>query len=213
MSRWHSAQRNGNQLCNGKSKPHGVYVTGVAQQPGGRHQHNQLADHRNQQRQRAAPQRLERGGRNYVETCHRKMDGNNAQGQNTHGQHGGAGVEHTQQHMWENFGQNQAAQHNALGKADSQFDGLGNALGLAGTVIVADNGHHAVVNAKNRHEYKALQLEVDTKHRNGGAGKGNQDVVHRKGHHAANGVHGNGGDAHRVNALDGGPRRAEAFQR
>ena len=37
--------------------------------------------------------------------------------------------------------------------------------------------------------------------------------VHRKGHHAANGVHGNGGDAHRVNALDGGPRRAEAFQR
>ena len=58
------------------------------------------------------------------------------------------GVEHTQQHMWENFGQNQAAQHNALGKADSQFDGLGNALGLAGTVIVADNGHHAVVNAK-----------------------------------------------------------------
>jgi len=141
------------------------------------------------------------------------MDGNNAQGQNTHGQHGGAGVEHTQQHMWENFGQNQAAQHNALGKADSQFDGLGNALGLAGTVIVADNGHHAVVNAKNRHEYKALQLEVNTKHRNGGAGKGNQDVVHRKGHHAANGVHGNGGDAHRVNALDGGPRRAEAFQR
>lgn len=58
-----------------------------------------------------------------------------------------------------------------------------------------------------------MQLEVNTKHRNGGAGKGNQDVVHRKGHHAANGVHGNGGDAHRVNALDGGPRRAEAFQR
>ena len=39
------------------------------------------------------------------------------------------------------------------------------AVGLAGTVVVADDGHHAVVHAEDGHEHEALELEVSTEHR------------------------------------------------
>ena len=45
------------------------------------------------------------------------------------------------------------------------------AVGLAGTVVVADDGHHAVVHAEDGHEHEALELEVNAEHGHGGGGK------------------------------------------
>ena len=82
----------------------------------------------------------------------------------------------------------------------------------AGTVVVADDGHHAVVQAENGHEHEALQLEVDAKHRHRRSREGHEDQVHAKGHQAAHALHGDAGQTHRVDAANGLGTGPEAFE-
>ena len=58
-------------------------------------------------------------------------------------------------------------------------------VGLLGPVVVGDNGHHAVVQSEDRHEDKALELEVGAKHSGGGGGEGDEDSVDPEDHHRA----------------------------
>ena len=84
--------------------------------------------------------------------------------------------------------------------------------GLRGTVVVADDGHHAVVHAEDGHEHEALQLEVNAEHGHSGGGKGHQDLVHQEGHHAAHALHGDAGQADNVDPFDGFGAGAEALE-
>ena len=74
-------------------------------------------------------------------------------------------------------------------------------------VVIGDNGHHAVVQAEDRHEDEALELEIGAEHGGGGGGEDEEDLVHAEGHHRADGLHDDGGDAHPVDLLghDGVP--------
>ena len=79
----------------------------------------------------------------------------------------------------------------------------------AGSQVVGDNGHHAVVQAKNGHEGEGLHLEIDAQHGGGGGGEGNEDLIEPKNHHGADGAEDNRGHAHGVDAPNGGTIRPE----
>ena len=106
----------------------------------------------------------------------------------------------------------EADDHDADGVAGREPQRAGDAVRLARAIVVADNGHHAVVETEHRHEHKALQLEVDAEHGHRRAGEADEDGVHAEGHDAADGVHADGGQTDGVDAADGAAGRPEAAQ-
>ena len=140
------------------------------------------------------------------------MEADDAQGRLADGQHGLAGGEQAQQLVGQELEQQEADQHDGLGIEHGALDGLFDAVGLAGTVVVADDGHHAVVHAEDGHKNEALQLEVNAEHGHGGGGKGHEDLVHQEGHHAAHALHGDAGQADNVDPFDGFGAGAEALE-
>ena len=140
------------------------------------------------------------------------MQRDDAQSRHAHGQHFGACVEDAQQLVRQKLGHRKACQHDGDRGSHRQLDGGADAVRLAGAQIVADDGHHAVVDAEDGHEHEGLHLEIDAEDGHCCAGEADENGVHHKGHHAADGLHGNGGDAYHINAPNGAPGGAEPLQ-
>ena len=141
------------------------------------------------------------------------MQADDAHSRDADGKHGVTGGKDAQHQPGCELEDAEARQHDALGVAHRQLDGLFHAVRAAGAVVVADDGHHAVVQAENGHEHEALQLEVDAEHRHRRGREGHQDQIHAEGHQAAHALHGDAGQTHRVDAADGlgtGPEALEA---
>src|SRR5699024_11401871 len=58
-----------------------------------------------------------------------------------------------------------------------------NPLFLLCSVIKSHDGHHAVIQAKDWHKYKALELKVNTEYSCSRRRKGDQNLIHTKSHH------------------------------
>ena len=138
------------------------------------------------------------------------MEADGAHGRDADGQHRVAGGEEAQQLVRRKLEQAEADEHDALCVAHGQLDGLFDAVGITGAVVVADDGHHAVVHAEDGHEDEALELEVDAEDGDRRGREGHQDLVHEEGHHAADALHGDAGQADDIDALDGFCTGAEA---
>lgn len=119
------------------------------------------------------------------------------------------GVEEGEQGPRGQFKGGQAHGHNSHRGENGQFDGFLYPVGLLGPVVVGDNGHHAVVQSEDRHEDKALELEVGAKHSGGGGGEGDEDSVDPEDHHRANALHDNGGEADAVDVFYRGSMKAD----
>ena len=138
------------------------------------------------------------------------MGADDAQSRDADGQHGVAGGKEAQQLIRQELEDAEAHQHDALGVEDCEADGLFDPLRPACAVVVADDGHHAVVHAEDGHEDEALQLEIDAEDRHRRGREGHQDLVHEEGHDAAHALHGDAGQADGVDAADGLGAGAEA---
>ena len=73
---------------------------------------------------------------------------------------------------------------------------------VPGAVVVAHDGHSPAVEAEYRHEYKGLQLEIYPQYADGGGRKGDEDLVHAKVGHRADGLHHDAGQAYPVDLAD-----------
>ena len=87
---------------------------------------------------------------------------------------------------------------------------LNDTVSVSGTVIVSDDGHHAVVQTEYRHEYKTLQFEIDTKYCLGRT-KRRQDQVHSVSHKGTDCLYHNRGRTYLVDLSDELSIRTETF--
>ena len=126
------------------------------------------------------------------------------------GQHIRRSVKNGQKRAREELEHQKSDDHQSHGVQHAQLDGFDEPVLFLGAVVVGDDGHHAVVQPHNRHKDKALELEVNPENGSGRRGKGQQNLVHAKGHDRGDGRHDNGGYAHRVNAPDGAAIGPEA---
>ena len=165
-------------LGDGERPPDQVGVAVQAQQPGGGHQHKELAYQRDQQRHDAAAQGLEHRRRDDVEARDDEVDGDDAQSHLAQGEHVGTGVEDAEHDAGAELCGREAQQHDGHGGNHRHPDDLYNAPGFAGAVVVGDDGDHAVVEADEGHDDEALHLEVDAEHSHRGAGESDEDAVH-----------------------------------
>ena len=140
------------------------------------------------------------------------MGADDPQCRDADGQHGVTGGKEVQQQAGCKLEHTEADEHDALGVGDGQLDGLFDAPRVPGTIVVADDGHHTVVQAKDGHEHEALQLEIDAEHRHRRGRERHEDLVHEERHHAAHALHGNAGQAHDVDPPDGLAAGAEALE-
>ena len=205
-----SAQSQAGQLRNQESPPDVDHFAGLAQQPGRRQQNHQLTGHRDVQTEQTVAQSLEHRAEDDINARQQEVEGDDPQRRHTDGQHGLAGRKDGQDLVGQQLEDGKADQHNALGVEDGSLDGLFDPVGFAGAVVVADDGHHAVVQAEDGHKHKALELEVDAKDGHCRGREDHQDLVHQEGHDAAHALHGNAGDADGVDPLDGPQLGTEA---
>ena len=113
------------------------------------------------------------------------------------------GIEQQQKLPGNELHDRHADDHDADSIDRTEAHGLQDAVGAARAVVERHDGHHAVVQAKDRHKDEALELEVDAK--NGGGrladlAEGEQDLVDAIGHERADGAHDRGGNADVENA-------------
>lgn len=123
------------------------------------------------------------------------------------------GLEEPQQRGGGKLEDEQPHQHDAHCVADAEPDGLHDPGGLPRAVVIGHDGHHPVVQSEDGHEDEGLELEVHAKDGGGRLGEGDQDLVHPKDHHRADGLHDDGGNAHAVNTSDDGAAGPEAPHR
>ena len=206
------AHQDTDKFRNEEGPPDIVDTAGLCQQPRCRQQHEQLAADRNDEAEDAVAQRLKDRAEHDADARQQEMQADDAHGRDTDGQHGVAGGKDAQHLPGCELEDAEACQHDTFGVAHRQLDGLFHTVRSAGTIVVADDGHHAVVQAENGHKHKALQLEVDAEHRHRRSGEGHQDQVHAKGHQAAHTLHGDAGQTHGVDAANGLGAGTEAFE-
>ena len=103
--------------------------------------------------------------------------------------------------------------HDDDGRRHRQAEGPLHPVHPSRAVVVADDGHHGVVQAEDRHEDEALQLEVGPEDGGGRLGEADEDLVHAEGHHRADGLHDDGGHADAVDLPGDGAVPAEEAPR
>ena len=170
----------------------------MGQQPCHRQQHHQLAAHRGNQTVQRVADSLTHGTGNDVEARQHEGHGDDPQSHGADGEHLLRGVEEHQQLLGEELENQASHSHDGHGGADGQLDGPLHPGQAGGAVVIADDGHHAVVQAEHRHEDEALKLEVCAEHGGGRLGEGEEDLVHAEHHGGADGLHDDGGEAHPV---------------
>ena len=105
-------------------------------------------------------------------------------------------------HVGEQIHDRCSAEHDHNGDAEGEFQGFVDSLFLLGAVVVGQDGDQSVVEAEDRHEEEALQLEVDAEDSCSSRGEGGQDHIHAVGHDGADGHHEDGRHADNVNTAD-----------
>lgn len=101
-----------------------------------------------------------------------EADAQRPQGRNANGQHIFRRIEQQQHLVGDHLHDEKTQQHHSHGADDGQFDGPGHPILFAGAIIVGNDGNHAVVQAENRHEDDALQLEIDAEYSRGRGDEG-----------------------------------------
>lgn len=206
-------------LRNGIAPPNQIVVAGLLPQPGQHIGHgneeNELTDKGDDHGVGGVAQRLERTAQSDAGACHAEAQRNDPQGGGAHGKHGVGSVEKTQQRGGDGEEDGRTHHHDAGGIEGVELDGGGHALTVLGAVVESHNGNDAVVHAEDGHKDEAIELEVDAEHSGGSLGGrviGDEDLVHQKDHHGANGHHNDRGDADGVNAADDLPVGTETAE-
>ena len=137
------------------------------------------------------------------------MNGDNAEGGDPDLAHMVGRVKKRQQRTGNELKERQANEHQTDRGNDGQADGFLYALGLSRAVVVGDDRDHAVIEAEDRHEDKALELEVDAEDGRRCGGKDDEDLVEAEVHDRTDGHHDDRGNADPVNFLDGIPVEAD----
>ena len=198
------------QLRDRKGPPDGGDAAAEGQKERRGQEDQELTDNRDHHAQQAIAQGLEGGGADDAEAREDKTQADDAQGGHTDGQHVGGRFKQAEDIRREELNDHQAHQHDGHGQEGAEFHRIHQAFTLTGTVVVGDDGHHAVVEAEHRHEHEALELEIHVEHGHGGGREGEQDLVHTEGHHRADGVENDGRRAHGVDVSDHRAVGAEA---
>ena len=195
-------QQDGGDLRNGEGEPDGVEPQGDGKQVGHGDDEHDLADHRHDQAVEAVSEGLEHGGADDAGSGEDETDADDPEGRDADGDHVRRVVEHADQGGRHDLENRKAHQHDAHGDGHAQLDGGDDPFPLLCAVVVGDDGDHAVVQAEDRHEDEALELEVHAQHGDGRGGKHQQDLVEQEGHDRHDGLHDNGRDAHLVDLAD-----------
>ena len=122
----------------------------------------------------------------------------------------GRGREEAEQRAGDELKERAAHAHDGNGRDGREAHGLAHAVELSRAVVVGHDGDHRVVEAEAGHEDEALQLEIRAEDRGRRLGEGDEDVIHAKHHHRADGLHDDRGDADGVNVGNGGAVGADA---
>ena len=152
---------------------------------------------------------LEHGPRDDAEAREREDDADDPQGGGADGQHLLRRGEEAQQRGRDGLKEQAAHAHDGDGRRHRQAEGPLHPVHPSRAVVVADDGHHGVVQAEDRHEDEALQLEVGPEDGGGRLGEADEDLVHAEGHHRADGLHDDGGHADAVDLPGDGAVPAE----
>lgn len=213
MAEEEDTKEQGHHFRDGEGPPDQFQPAGQGEQPGGGEEHHQLTDDGHHHAQKSIAQRLEGGGGDHTEAGHKEAQADDTQSGNADLQHIVGSLEETQDGRGEELDHDQPHHHDGHGKDDADAHRVFEPLCFPRAVVVGHDGHHAVVEAEDRHKDEALYLNVDAQYGRGGGGKGDEDLVHAEGHHRADGVHDNGGDAHGVDLTDDMAVGAEMAER
>jgi len=105
---------------------------------------------------------------------------------------------------------NESHTHDTHTVSHTVFNGLNNAVLMSCAIIVSNDRHHAVIQSKNRHKHKALQLKVNTEHRLGGTERC-QDQIHSVGHQGTDSLYHDGRGSYLIDLSDQMSVGSESF--
>ena len=183
------AEDKGENLRDREAEPHELQFSGLRQQPSRRQQHHELAAHGVDERVQRISDGLEHRAGDNAETCEQEVNGDNAEGGDPDLAHMVGRVKKRQQRSGNELKERQANEHQADRGNDGQADGFLHALGLSRAVVVGDDRDHAVIEAEDRHEDKALELEIDAEDGRRRGRKDDEDLVKTKVHDRTDGHH------------------------
>ena len=189
----------GNRFGRPERKPRLVDTHRAGEQPQARHQHHQLpqstTDHIDDTVAKAGCKIAAQNSRDREQEGHR----DDAQGRYTKGQHFVTGGEQPQQLRREQYKYCCAAESKDHAGGNQDFPCLLHAVRLAAAVVESDHRDGCLSQTVDWHHQEVLELVVDAEegHRRGGHAQ--QNAVDCKSHHAANGLHHDGGKTDPVN--------------
>lgn len=207
------AEGKGEQLREWESPPNRVQAAEAGEQVCGGKQYDQLPHCGDGQAQKAVPQGLADGEHADAEARENEAEADRPKRRHADLLHCLRGVENGEQLVRNQPKDQDTDEHDDGRIKNTQLDRLHHTVRLACTVVIGDDRHHAVVEAEDRHENKALQLKIDAEDGGGGRSEGDQDFIHAKGHYGADGGHDDRWDADGVdlpNHFSTGPEALEA---
>ena len=187
----------------GEGQPDPLHLARQAQQIGHREQYHQLTAQGNNSGINAVAQRLKAGAQRNADGRNGEAPADGAQSDPADLQKRLRGVEQSQQQIREELEYQQTRRHDTQRRGAGDFQRFCDPLGLAGAIVVGDDGNGGVVQAEQGHEEEALELEIHTEHAGRRLGEALQNLVDAEIHHRANAVHNDGGNAHRQNGGHG----------
>lgn len=154
---------------------------------------------------------LQGGTRRHGEACGDKADADNPEGRDSDIEHVRRGIEQQQQFARNNPEQQCADRHQHHGDDPAVDNGFLDPQPVPCSQIIGDNGYHRVVQAEDRVEDHAVQLEKHAEHRGSGGGKRHQDLIHAESHDRSDGHHNDRGNADPVDLPDQAAVQPEAL--
>ena len=110
------------------------------------------------------------------------------------------------------FKQQRTHTHDGHGGKDRQPDSLMDALFLSGAIIIGDQRHHGIVQAKYGHKDKVLQLAVYAEYCGSCGGKSDEYLVEQEVQHRSNADHEDGWEPDAVDLPYHSPMGPDLFQ-
>ena len=209
------AEGHTDHLRNRERPPHRIHIARKAQKVGCRQQRHHLTHTAGDGGIYAIAQSLEACAQRNADGSQREMEADDPQSSLTDGQEIRRGLKHAQQNIRHQLEHRKAQKHTAHSSAHRQLQGVSNALFLPGAVVEGHDGNGGIVQAEQRHEEEALQLEVDAKHTHRchlHSLEGVENSGHAQVHHGANSHHNDGGNAHRQNGTQRFALRLAVFK-
>lgn len=179
----------GSDFCDREGPPYGIQTERAGQNPGGREQNTELTADRRSKTVNTVAECLEYRADHDAESCEYVADTDDAQCRTADRKHIVGGIEEAKQNVRNQIKDGKSAEHQTDGGGAAQPDRMQNTLPPARAVIVGNDRYHAVIETEDRHEEKALQLEIYAKHSGSCGREGEQDFVHTEGHDRSDGHH------------------------